>query len=81
MHVMRYFFLFVHFQLFFRDKDKRYIESKKISKQRLDCERTKSDPITIVTLHGKSDNCDGAESLEKFPNVHFSIYGAHNQDV
>lgn len=53
-----------------------------MSKQRLDCERTKSDPITIVTLHGKSDNYrDGTESLEKFPNVHFSIYGARNQDV
>ncbi|CAI6363504.1 unnamed protein product [Macrosiphum euphorbiae] len=64
----------------FREKDKKYTESKKTNKQRLECQR-KSDPITIVTLHGNSEKYDEIESLEKLPNVHLSIYGAHNQDV
>ncbi|XP_060875656.1 coiled-coil domain-containing protein 112-like isoform X2 [Metopolophium dirhodum] len=64
----------------FREKDKRYIDSKKTNKQRLECQR-KSDPFTIVTLHGNSEKYDEIESLEKLPNVHLSIYGAHNQDV
>lgn len=66
--------------LFYREKDKKFIESKKITKQRLTNERS-SDPVTIVTLHGKSESYEDTESLEKFPNVHFSIYGVHNQDV
>lgn len=57
-----------------------FIETKKITKQKLTNERS-SDPITVVTLHGKSESYDGIEQLKKFPNVHFSIYGAHNQDV
>ncbi|XP_015375596.1 PREDICTED: coiled-coil domain-containing protein 112-like [Diuraphis noxia] len=64
----------------FREKDKKYIESKKINKQQLECQR-KSDPFTIVTLHGNPEKYAEIESLEKFPNVHLSIYGAHNQDV
>lgn len=46
----------------------------------MESERT-SDPITVVTLHGKPEKYDGTESLAKLPNVHFSIYGAHNQDL
>ncbi|XP_022166520.1 coiled-coil domain-containing protein 112-like [Myzus persicae] len=63
----------------FREKDKRCIESKKTNK-RLECQR-KSDAFTIVTLHGNSEKYAEIESLEKLPNVHLSIYGAHNQDV
>lgn len=63
----------------FREKDKKFIESKKSNKQRIVSERI-SDPITVVTLHGKSEPKD-IQTLEKLPNVHFSIYGAHNQDV
>jgi len=40
-----------------------------------------SDPVTIVTLQGKSEKYNDIESSDKFPNVHFSIYGVHNQDV
>lgn len=50
-------------------------------KQRKDNERTLSDSITIVTLHGKVENYDDTESPEKIPNLHFSIYGPQNQDV
>uniref|UniRef100_A0A2S2QFG3 Coiled-coil domain-containing protein n=1 Tax=Sipha flava TaxID=143950 RepID=A0A2S2QFG3_9HEMI len=65
----------------FREKDKRYIESKRTSKQKLEIE-SPSDPITVVTLHGKSENYgDNMTSSEKLPNVHFSIYGAKNHDV
>lgn len=64
---------------FFREKDKKRTESKKRHRQRLDSER--SDPVTIVTLHGRSEKYDDIEEVEKFPNVHFSIYGAKNQDV
>lgn len=66
----------------FREKDKRYAESKKIKKQQLSNERT-SNPITVVTLHGKSEKYEETdmESLEKLPNLHFSIYGTCNQDV
>lgn len=66
----------------FREKDKRYVESKKIIKHRSDNERT-SNPITVVTLHGKSENFEDTdiESSEKLPNLHFSIYGTCNQDV
>lgn len=76
------FFLITLFRwlTFFREKDKRHIESRKTNKQRLDREHL-IDPITIVTLHGKSGKYDDIESLDKFPNVHFSIYGAHNEDV
>lgn len=66
--------------LFYREKDKRYIESKKTNKQRMESERL-SEPFTIVTLHGNSEKYAEIESLEKLPNLHLSIYGAHNQDV
>jgi len=46
----------------------------------LECQR-KSDPFTIVTLHGNSEKYAEVESPEKLPNVHLSIYGAHNQDL
>jgi len=32
-------------------------------------------------MHGNSEKYAEIESLEKLPNVHLSIYGAHNQDV
>ncbi|KAE9523830.1 hypothetical protein AGLY_015718 [Aphis glycines] len=64
----------------FREKDKRYVESKKTNKERLERQR-KLDQFTIVTMHGNSEKCDEIESLEKLPNVHLSIYGVHNQDV
>lgn len=67
-------------KLCFREKDKKYIESKKTTKQRLEGERA-SDSITVVALHGKSEKYDDMESLEKLPNVHFSFYGAHNPDL
>lgn len=66
--------------MFSREKDKRYVESKKTNKERLECQR-KLDQFTIVTMHGNSEKCAEIESLEKLPNVHLSIYGAHNQDV
>lgn len=56
------------------------MEFRKTTRQRSDGDRT-SESITVVTLHGKSEKHDDIESLEKLPNVHFSIYGAHNQDV
>lgn len=52
----------------------------KLNKQRMHSERI-SDAITIVTLHGKPEKYDDTESLDKRPNVHFSIYGSHNQDM
>ncbi|XP_025198265.1 coiled-coil domain-containing protein 112-like isoform X1 [Melanaphis sacchari] len=64
----------------FREKDKKYVESKKTNKAQLECQR-KSDQLTIVTLHGNSEKYAENESLEKLPNVHLSIYGAHNKDV
>ncbi|VVC46191.1 Hypothetical protein CINCED_3A007706 [Cinara cedri] len=66
----------------YREMDKKYMESKKTNKKKFDSERT-SDPITIVTLHGKSEKYNGniIDPSEKLPNVHFRIYGTHNQDV
>ncbi|XP_050534686.1 coiled-coil domain-containing protein 112-like isoform X2 [Daktulosphaira vitifoliae] len=39
-----------------------------------------SEPITIVTLHGQSENFTST-AKETFPNLHLNIYGAQNQDV
>ncbi|KAL5235846.1 hypothetical protein ACI65C_003256 [Semiaphis heraclei] len=64
----------------FREKDKKYIESKKTNKQQLEFQR-KSDPFTIITLNGNSEKYAEIKPLEKCQNVHLSIYGAHNQDV
>lgn len=61
--------------------DKKCAGPKKTNRKRFDSERT-SDPITIVTLHGKSEKYnDSTEPPGKLPNVHFRIYGTHNQDV
>lgn len=57
------------------------MQSKKSNRTIFDNERP-SDPITIVTLHGKTEKYeDKMESSIKLPNVHFKIYGTHNKDV
>lgn len=61
--------------------DKKCAGSKKTNRKKFDDGRT-LDPITIVTLHGKSEKHNAnAEQPGKHPNVHFKIYGTHNQDV